>query len=141
MKQIDNYILEKLHISKDLKLTTPIEKFKNVFEDNGYYIFTSAFDKPNESLDRGIAMTIQPKGKVYPYIFIDMFKNYWVQFGDDANGEDYFTDKEKFNRHIVIFNNDTNKTYYVSDFDIVEEEGYAYTEENAKKLLELLTKH
>lgn len=124
MKQIDNYILEKLHISKNYKsFNSDFDSFKKYLKEYGYEI-----DLCRE------ANSDKKTYEIFPENSNDGFPCIDIRIEDN-----YFTDE--FNRFengcLVIYTTPADSYEFDTDrFDVINDDGYAYSENNAKLISE-----
>lgn len=128
MKQISNYILEKLHINKDYKIeSTDIKEFKKYLEKYGYTIDISRDASASEQLNICEILPIE-SDEGYPCINI-------------MDQGDTFTDEfNRFDSGLLIIYTDPSDSYEfdTDSFDEIKDDGYAYTEKNARLIAEEL---
>lgn len=131
MRQIDNYILEKLHISKDYKLeddATDRVKFFSYIKNQG---FTIDYDGEPGCEDEWCKIYI--KGMKYPFIELNIYDDYFTNYGtwgDDVE---------------CVFNSNNHKEV-ISKYDLIREPGkpeyysYKYCFHNADLIVRKLNK-
>lgn len=131
MKQIYNYILEKLHISKNYKVEDEITgrgKFFSYIRRQGFEIdYDSGPGIDNEWCK------IYIKEKEYPFIELKIY-------------DDYFTDRDKWGDDIQCVFNSNNHKEVIDKRDLVREPGkpeyysYKYCWYNADLIIKKLNK-
>lgn len=130
MKQINNYIQEKLHIGKDYNNNHEMTRseFMKYLESNGYKLRWNSLRDDN---DMGEIFPI--KGD-YPKISVGAYENYFCIFGTSKQDKLKIFDKQ-FHSVLVDFEKE--------NFDMVPKEDYKtfmYTSKNADEIINILKK-
>ena len=129
MKDINNYILEKLHISKNYKSPGNFDIMKKVFEDKGMMVCYEDTEQPGVT----IYADGDANGRMYPYINLVLWDDYWCEWGDEE------IDHNNMELNVWVNSDDIEICdTHVLDLD-PSKKGYAYTEGNAEIIAEWLT--
>lgn len=128
MKQINNYIQEKLHISKNLNTNKTMEckEFIEYFQENGFKVVWSSGD-----IDDAY---ISLKDKEYPLISVGLYSDDFCIFGTTKHDK------------IAVYTYDNGKVkelidFDSSEFDFIHDRAYKtfkYTTKNADKIMNII---
>lgn len=132
MKQINNYILEKLHIDKNYKTD---DSHEYISQDEFLKYLTSEGNVKIEStiIIDAVSLTIPKKRRIDSYPIIT------IKFKDDWFDQSHI--KSKHDKMIYIRNSARNRTeLFIDDIDLYDKdtEKFAYTKHNANILIKLL---
>ena len=129
MKQINNYIQEKLHINKNYKIeATDFKDFRKCLEKYGYFIDRNL---DTESDEKSYEIFPCESEAGFPCIDITIEEEY---FNDFHNTFDTGT--------LIVYETlPTTHEFDTDGFDVVENKGYAYTEKNARLIAEELNEY
>ena len=128
MKQIDNYISEKLHIGKGYRADLK-DSFKEFLEKYGCDL--DKVTPPEEGEDNGWEVIASDSEDGFPCFDIELHDDYWIGVDPESNMD---------NRKLTIFDTNQNvQTYIAKDLE-VNDNGYTYSEKNAKLLAEEILK-
>lgn len=130
MKQINNYIQEKLHIGKDYNNNQEITRseFMKYLESNGYKLRWNSLRDDNDMGD------ILPIKGDYPKIAVGAYENYFCIFGTSKQDKLKIFDKQY---HSVLVD------FEEENFDMVpkyEYKTFMYTTKNADEIINILKK-
>ena len=130
MKQINNYILEKLHIGKDYNNNHEMTRseFMKYLESNGYKLRWNSLRDDNDMGD------ILPIKGDYPKIAVGAYEKYFCIYGTIKQDKLKIFDKQ-FHSVLIDFEKE--------NFDMVPKEDsktLMYTSKNADEIINILKK-
>lgn len=133
MKQIDDYVSEKLHIGSNLNIELSFDTFFELLEELGCHILLT--EDPNTKEEVRVITLKSKYPKKYPSISIIAKDNYWM-------AARFKNSNKRLDVHVqdIVFHQYADRNLLLNRYNKNGNVGFKYTRKNAQEIYNLLSK-